>query len=698
MFNVHFDKVNTAYDMSSEHKNGFTLLEVLIVLFILGVIAALAAPAMGILDNAQRERITRERMAAIRRAILGPDDRFDADGRPVVGGYVGDLRAWPDLWEPRAEIKPDFAGTGWETPASLTAGLGQGPDYTVDPNHVFFRPSGRFVKGRWRWYTPYRKLYDDTTTNSDHIGGLATENEGQPRGLWTRFPEELGVDLTDHPSPGADLGEEWKGPYIASPLADNPSDSDHWAENDAMVEALEPTWHTSGAHANNETWEEGDYDPAGELGELFDEKEAFRLLQTEGRLTDGWGRALRFFITDDPDHAGSTIFWMLSEGPDRDGVYPAKGTCSGHVWTVDGNDTMATAYNPDADENQDNIVMKLYSRDWEAIFAEETQSREAATDAILERIRRALVGAGAGGLNSGYSGDFCAWPALFRWEDNGTPDDATDDFWDDADAADNAYTKGQPRGLWTAQPNSADSADDLAASQWGIGWRHAFINAPGGAGADNRLADAWGREILFFHDTANGLWLILSRGADGIFDFGSVSTDQRAPADFTEAVDVTSYDPTAAANADNRHIVVAESDWQPGFFRLLGFTVINAYLGDATHGTTKARFFRADGSPVSGVDLLVPTLLTDEDGDGSLDDWAQGDGTAGDPAFNYDDTTTETAVSGARYLVFWNDSDDDGEIDSGENYHAIIHPVTTASGSGQQNAIIVDGDDFRTLP
>ena len=70
------------------------------------------------------------------------------NGRPVVGGYVGDLRAWPDLWEPRAEVKPNFAGTGWETPSAMTPSLGQGPDYTLDPAWVFFRPFGRFGKKR----------------------------------------------------------------------------------------------------------------------------------------------------------------------------------------------------------------------------------------------------------------------------------------------------------------------------------------------------------------------------------------------------------------------------------------------------------------------------------------------------------------------------------------------------------------------
>ncbi len=667
-------------------------------LFILGMIAAMAVPAMGLLDNAERTRITRERMAVIRRAVLGPDDRFDADGRPIIGGYVGDMQAWPGLWEARAEIRPGVAN-GWENPSSMSTGYGQGPNYAVDDGLVFRRPSGTFVKKRWRWNTPYRKLMDDSTTNADHIGGLETENEGQPRGLWTRYPEELNFDIGVYTKPGADLGPNWKGPYLVPPTDRLLADADHWAVDDGEYENLAPLPRAVWDEVNHRwlpTWEDGDYDLF--TGELSDEKESFRLLQNDGCLADGWDRALRFFITADPDHEGSTVFWIISEGPDKDGVYPAKGTCGGHSWSVDPTDTMATAYDPDADENQDNIVLKLYSRDWEAIFAEETQSREAATDAILERIRRALVGDSPGGLNSGYTGAFCAWSALSRWEDNGTPDDATDDFWDNADDADTAYTKGQPRGLWTATPNSADSGDDLAACKWGIGWRHAFLSAPEEAGADNLLTDAWGREILFFYDTANGLTMVLSRGEDGMFAFGSVNTDQSEPKNPIETVDVTAYDPTAAVNADNCHIVVAESDWRPGFFRLLGFTVVNAYMSDATHGTTKARFFRADETAVSDVDLLVPTVLTDGDGDGAYDDWEQGDGTVSDPAFNFDDTTTQTAVSGARYLVLWNDADDDGEIDRGENYHTIIYPVGTSSGSGQYDAITVDTATFRMLP
>ncbi len=675
-------------DTSRFPNDGFTLLEVLIVIFILGLLAAMVLPAMGVLDDRTRRRITEERMDLIRRATLGPEDRFDARGRPVIGGYVGDMHAWPDLWEARAEIKPDFGGNGWETPTAMAAGLGQGPDYLISSAYVFFRPSGTFVQGAWQWLRPYRKLYDDPS-GSDHIGGLATENEGQPRGLWTRYVEDLPFDLPGHSTPGAVLGANWKGPYLNPPRDRVNGDADHWAASDDDYAALEPFWHAGGY----ETWEEGDYAPVAVAGEYFDDKESFRLLQTEGRLADGWERALRFFISSDPDAAGDTIFWIISEGPDGEGTYPNKGACGGHVWSVDPDDTMGLAYDPGDAKNRDNIVLKLYSRDWRAVLAAQEAERAARTLEILDHLRAASAGRGPSGCNTGFSGDLARWPRLFRWEDNATPADPSDDHWDDRDDADVGYTKGQPRGLWSAAPNAADTSDDLRPSAWGIGWRHAYFLRPVGDGADQVIRDAWEREMLFFYDGAADRLLILSRGTDGMFAFGSVSADGSEPLDYTETLDVSTYDPTAAVNLDNLYIVLAPSDRLPGFLRIDRLVVLNAATG-----TTKCRFFATDSAPVAGVDLLTAAVLTDEDLDLTLDDWAAGDGTPADPAFNYDDTTPVTAATGARYLVCWQDTDADDEIDSGESHWPMLFNVTAESGSGQYGTLTLDTTQFRTVP
>ncbi len=659
----------------------------MIVLAILGFLAAMIVPGIGLLDDLERERMTRERMDQIRDAILGPEGRFDEQGRPIIGGYVGDMRAWPDLWEARAEIKPSVSGVDWSTPSTLTGReVGQGPDYEMDPTLVFYRPSGRFEGKRWVWNLPYRKLIDDKADNHDHIGGPETENEGQPRGLWTRYVEDLPVDLPGHTAPGAVLDDRWKGPYLTPPQEGKPADSDHWATDDGMYANLQPRWEVT-----NATWEDGDYTPSdGELGEFYDEKESFRLLQNDGRLTDGWDRSLRFFITADPDsvNPNHTIFWILSEGADREGFYPTKGECSSFHWTVDPDDIMSKAYDPDHPKNRDNIVMKLHSRDWKAIFDAEDARKTAETEELLDRIRRALIGEGPLGLNTGYTGDMSAWPELFQWEDNGTATDPSDDFWDNADDSDTPYTKGQPRGLWTDKPGLAD--DDLSATRLGIGWRHPYIGAPFETGEGNVLRDAWDREFLFFKDDANDALLVLSRGPDGEFTFGA-DANTSVPTNFTEAVDVTSYDPLEASNIDNRHLIVRGSHWRQGFFELQRFTVLNAGT------TTTARFFASAKAPVGGVDALNATTLVDADGDLDLDDWVQGNATTL-PAFAYPNLLATNATTGGRCLVFWNDTDANGEPDTGEDGLVLIVPVTAAPGSGQRHALTVDADNFTALP
>jgi prepilin-type N-terminal cleavage/methylation domain-containing protein len=662
-------------------SNGFTLLEVLVVLTIMGLLAVLSIPGIGYLDRLERERITRGKMQTIRRAIVGPEDRHDNQGRPLVGGYVRDMKAWPDLWEPRAALRESFAGVGWENPTAMAAGLGQwtsSGQYTVNPAYVYLRPSGYFEGGRWKWHRPFRKLYSDTTTNIDHVGGLETENEGQPRGLWTRLPEEQSFSLTGHATPGEDLGTAWKGPYLHPPLDSNIADSGHWAGSDGEYYALEPTFHAATGY---ETWEEGDYGVTH--GEAFDEKEQFRALQGDGRLLDGWGRAFKFFITTDPDNAGETIFWIVSEGADRKGFYPSKGSCSGHAWSTVASDVMGTAYNETHPYNKDNLVMKLYSRDWKASLEDQNLDKTSATRKFLETVRQALLGDAPGGINSGYSGDLLAWPGLFQWE--GTS-------WDDQDSS-TPYTKGQPRGLWTAKPNSLSSTDDLTGSKWGLGWRRAYLAEPAGSGENQKLKDAWGRELLFFYDSANDSMLILSRGPDGRFTFGTVSSDNTEPAAMTETLTISSYSPSAAYNSDNVYLIVRRNERAPGFFKLNRLVVYNA-----TAGTTKARFYRENGTPVSGVDLLTCSTLTDEDGDSVLDDCSLGSDSGTPAAFNYHDASAYKVPTGTRYLVVWNDTNNNGEVDTGEQHYPLAFPVTAAAGSGQNGTVRLYASDLWAAP
>ena len=719
----------------TRNESAFTLLEVLIVLFILGMIAVMAWPALGILDDKAREELSRESMEVIRRAIVGDPDRFDANGRRIIGGYVGDMEKWPDLWEAKAEVVPPAVA-----PPDCVFNCKEDEECPDGESFSFgFRPAGKFVEKRWKWCRPFRKVldggddidlelfeykepdgagycddkgtladpsddvyhigkYDHSDYCKDHIGGLETENEGQPRGLWTDDPKE-DVTLSEPENP-----DKWKGPYIAPPMDECLKDSLHWAETCDEYYSLEPTdtWHLVESPPDPPeceratTSEDGDY-----LGEHYDEKESFRLLQTDGRLADGWGRALRFFITADQDRPGSTIFWIISEGPDKEGTYPTKGTFGETTWSSDPDDIddiMSKAYKEEDiyNKNKDNIVMKIYSHEWEAIFEEINEKKKTETEALFLRIKKAILGSSPGGMNDGFTGDVCRWPKLFRWEDNGTPADPTDDYWDDEDGIPASYTKGQLRELWTRTPNNdpvAGANDDVDVPAWahaGIGWRGEYLQTPWGINGDQFLRDGWDREVLFFKvkytvevegvpETRYAI-MILSRGIDGKFDFGSTNIEKTEPANFTELIDIdataTPYDPNDAGNADNIVLIVWESDWYNGCFRLTEFKVQNAVYNDPG-GKTKACLFYDN----SGTEIKTP---------GVAGDWVAGP----DPvAFNRPDVKP-----GARHLVFWNDTDDDGVIDSGENQYTFIYNIITSEGCHVIDSITLDANNFTAVP
>jgi len=321
-------------------------------------------------------------------------------------------------------------------------------------------------------------------------------------------------------------------------------------------------------------------------------------------------------------------------------------------------------------------VMKIHSHEFETVFDAETREKTDMTQNILEQIRRAVIGESPFGRNAGYTGDMGSLPDLFQWEATPTP------RWDNADDSGTPYTKGQPRGLWTETPNSADPGDDLAASRWGIGWRTRYLPAPDRQGENRVLTDAWGNSLGFFHDAANAALMVLSPGPDKAYDFGD-------PADPVEVLNIGDYDPALPENQDNLTLLILPRDFVPGFVEIQTLTVINA-----TAGVTKARLFRGEGDAASQV--RTAAVLIDADGDNTLDDWCFG--SPGSPAFQYDDTTPDTIWTGARYLVCWNDSDDNNEIDSDEWFRAFVLNIKAEPGSTVIPHLTVNTGDFTEAP
>jgi prepilin-type N-terminal cleavage/methylation domain-containing protein len=152
-------------------EQGFSLLEVIVVIAILSMFVMMAVPLAGRVQALQKVNETQRRLESIRTAMLGPRDSFDTEGRRALRGYLGDMGRLPELY--RARWNPVFEVWEWSVAA--------------DEDEVVYYEVGL----------------------------------GQPRGLWQAVP-----------APGEDSGPRWQGPYLAYPLDEFPANADHltWVE------------------------------------------------------------------------------------------------------------------------------------------------------------------------------------------------------------------------------------------------------------------------------------------------------------------------------------------------------------------------------------------------------------------------------------------------------------------------------------
>jgi general secretion pathway protein G len=100
---------------------GFTLIELVIIIVILGVIAGVAIPKYGAFTEQSRITATKEEMRLLKEAIIG-DGRLVAGDQYVNRGFIGDVGFVPSRMEDLA-AKPDsipaydkFSRIGWNGP------------------------------------------------------------------------------------------------------------------------------------------------------------------------------------------------------------------------------------------------------------------------------------------------------------------------------------------------------------------------------------------------------------------------------------------------------------------------------------------------------------------------------------------------------------------------------------------------------
>jgi prepilin-type N-terminal cleavage/methylation domain-containing protein len=107
--------------MNARPPDGFTLIELVMIIVVLGIIAAVAIPRFGIFSESARENATREEMRRIKMAIIG-DPRAVSGGQYINRGFEGDVGFPPgnlvDLVQKPDSIQPydKFTRVGWNGP------------------------------------------------------------------------------------------------------------------------------------------------------------------------------------------------------------------------------------------------------------------------------------------------------------------------------------------------------------------------------------------------------------------------------------------------------------------------------------------------------------------------------------------------------------------------------------------------------
>lgn len=144
-------------------RTGFSLMEVVVVLAVLGALAAMIVPLSYQLRSAQRERETRTLLENLKQAMVGGDPATRM-GEERLFGFLGDMGRLPDtlaeLWErgtlPQYTIDSETRlGAGWRGPYAWPGFEQDVADRTKDPFGRALRyssadsttPDGRLLDG-----------------------------------------------------------------------------------------------------------------------------------------------------------------------------------------------------------------------------------------------------------------------------------------------------------------------------------------------------------------------------------------------------------------------------------------------------------------------------------------------------------------------------------------------------------------------
>lgn len=259
------------------NQSGFTLLELVVVIAVLGLIANMATEFVAQNTNQQRFDTTKDRMEKIRYAIIG-DITKTTNGQPDLTGFVHDMGRLPitlsELHINPLDCDPDAVGDqtctanydstinrniGWRGPyvskeIASTDGWGQSWSYSISDGKITLKSLGLDNTDGELGINPYEKDQPIFIVGSDYQGEKETSFN-------VKFTDGIGVctndeyktqnsceeaafcsDFTDKDETTCtSAGETWAtGVWVVKPATFSCSDSAHNIKTDC--DAAGATW------------------------------------------------------------------------------------------------------------------------------------------------------------------------------------------------------------------------------------------------------------------------------------------------------------------------------------------------------------------------------------------------------------------------------------------------------------------------
>ena len=200
-------------------QQGFTLLELLVVLVLLGLISTMATQVFIKEDNQKRFKITLETIDEVKKAVLGTTNNSYMKTQSL-GGYASDMGSFPDLMDmsatPPTPYSINNAGDGQPLGLWTTNIHGDGSDELPQWQHMklaYSTVQDAIAPLTYR----YRCIRYHTASAATNPNGGAQAAE-----YWIR---EEGTSINPFTPgtvyyPGTKFWAGWRGPYLDRPIDD----------------------------------------------------------------------------------------------------------------------------------------------------------------------------------------------------------------------------------------------------------------------------------------------------------------------------------------------------------------------------------------------------------------------------------------------------------------------------------------------